>query len=60
MPRLTSEGTFCYFVVYLGQKGFAHTSTRTYLSGVQQFSYLMALRILELKQEMTYFLYLHC
>ena len=36
MPLLASEETLCYFVACLGQKGLAHTSIRTYLSGVRQ------------------------
>ena len=32
----TSEGTLCYFVACLGQPGLAHTTIRTYLSGIHQ------------------------
>ena len=35
-PLPTSEEILCYFVACLGQQGLAHTSIRTYLSGVQQ------------------------
>ena len=35
-PLPTSEEIPCYFVVCLGQQGLAHTSIRTYLSGVRQ------------------------
>ena len=36
MALLTSEAILCYFVACLGQQGLAHTSIRTYLSGVHQ------------------------
>ena len=36
VPLPTSEGTLCYFVACLGQQGLAHTSIRTYLSGIRQ------------------------
>ena len=36
VPLPTSEATLCYFVACLGQQGLAHTSIRTYLSGVCQ------------------------
>ena len=35
-PLPTSEEILCYFVACLGQQGLAHTSIRTYLSGVRQ------------------------
>ena len=35
-PLPVSEGTLCYYVACLGQQGLAHTSIRTYLSGVRQ------------------------
>ena len=35
-PFPTSELTLCYFVTYLGQKNLAHSTIRTYLSGVRQ------------------------
>ena len=35
-PLPVSEGTLCYYVACLGQQGLAHTSSRTYLSGVRQ------------------------
>ena len=31
-----SESTLCYFVACLGQQGLAHSSIRTYLSGIRQ------------------------
>ena len=36
MPLPTSEAILCYYVACLGQQGLAHTSIRTYLSGVRQ------------------------
>ena len=36
MPLPTSEAKLCYYVACLGQQGLAHTSIRTYLSGVRQ------------------------
>ena len=36
VPLPTSEGTLCYFVACLGQQGLAHTSIKTYLSGIRQ------------------------
>ena len=36
MPLPTSEAILCYSVACLGQQGLAHTSIRTYLSGVRQ------------------------
>jgi len=35
-PLPTSEELLCYFSACLGQQGLAHTSIRTYLSGVRQ------------------------
>ena len=35
-PLPVSEGTLCYYVACLGQQGLAHSSIRTYLSGVRQ------------------------
>ena len=35
-PLPTSEAILCYFVACLGQQGLAHTSIRTYLSGIRQ------------------------
>ena len=36
VPLPTSESILCYFAACLGQQGLAHTSIRTYLSGVRQ------------------------
>lgn len=36
VPLPTSEATLCYFVACLGQQGLAHSSIRTYLSGIRQ------------------------
>ena len=35
-PLPCTEATLCYFVACLGQQGLAHSSIRTYLSGVRQ------------------------
>lgn len=35
-PFPASETTLCYYVACLGQEGLAHTSIKTYLSGVRQ------------------------
>ena len=35
-PLPASEGILCYYVACLGQQGLAHSSIRTYLSGVRQ------------------------
>ena len=36
VPLPTSESTLCYFVACLGQQGLAHTTIKTYLSGIRQ------------------------
>ena len=36
-PLPATEATLCYFVACLGQQGLAHSTIRTYLSGVRQF-----------------------
>ena len=36
VPLPTSESTICYLVACLGQQGLAHTTIKTYLSGVRQ------------------------
>ena len=36
-PLPATEATLCYFVTCLGQQGLAHSTIRTYLSGVRQF-----------------------
>lgn len=36
-PLPTTEATLCYFVACLGQQGLAHSTIRTYLSGIRQF-----------------------
>ena len=36
-PLPTTESSLCYFVACLGQQGLAHSTIRTYLSGVRQF-----------------------
>ena len=35
-PLPVSEGILCYYVACLGQQGLAHSSIRTYLSGIRQ------------------------
>ena len=38
LPYLrTTEASLCYFVACLGQQGLAHSTIRTYLSGIRQF-----------------------
>ena len=36
-PLPTTEATLCYFIACLGQQGLAHSTIRTYLSGIRQF-----------------------
>ena len=36
-PLPTTEATLCYFVACLGQQCLAHSTIRTYLSGIRQF-----------------------
>ena len=35
-PLPTSEATLCYFTACLGQQGLAHSTIRTYISGIRQ------------------------
>ena len=35
-PLPTSEATLCYFTACLGQQGLAHSTIRTYISGIKQ------------------------
>ena len=45
-----TEATLCYFVACLGQQGLAHSTIRTYLSGVRQFQIAHSYKDLDFEQ----------